>query len=59
MHNANMYTQTQINLKYTDLNFSHMKRTSVGIKIKLNRNSINPVIPTELKVENARKPITE
>lgn len=52
-----MYTKR--NPRYTELNFSHMKGTSLGIKIKLNRNSRNQVISTELKLEDARKLIIE
>lgn len=52
-----MYTKR--NPRYTELSFSHMKGTSLGIKIKLNRNSRNQVISTELKLEDARKLIIE
>lgn len=48
-----IHTHTQRNPRDTELNFSHMKRTSLGIKIR------NQVISTEHKLENARKPIIE
>lgn len=37
-----MYTQTQINLKYTDLNFSHTERDFLRIKNKIKQELNEP-----------------